>query len=190
MVFANLLTELLVSRNMTQSQLCKKTGLSKSIVSKLLSGTQEIRYSQILLCAKALELHPGDLFEKNDGRSDFKPIIDKYTIVRPQFEDATGRLFVYTVYALDEFTIPNVRLSVPPKSIHFVYVISGIINYNGTIRSAGEVFVSPTGNNDTLKVNVPAGSQYLICTATTKAYSFEEILKIRQKGMLPESNNF
>jgi transcriptional regulator with XRE-family HTH domain len=182
--FSKILKKLLVQRNVTQAQLSKRTNLSKSIVSKIISGTQEIRYSQIVLCAKALDLDPGDFFERKDGRTNFNPIINKDTIIRPQFEDATGKLFIYSVYVINEFIIPDISLSLQPNSINIVYIISGAINYNGILRRSGEVFIASLGKGDKEDVHMHAGSQYLVCIVTNEPHSFEDILGRRQKGMV------
>src|ERR1035438_10571000 len=85
--FGDLLYKALNNRGISQTWLSQKTGLGKSIISKLVAGAQEARYEHIENIARALNMLPGDFFHELEGRMRFEPIINEVSIVRPLYED-------------------------------------------------------------------------------------------------------
>ena len=172
-MFSRQLGSTLKARGLSQAWLVKRSGLSKSVVSRLISGEQEPRYSQVKVCADALEMHPGDFFEGH-RHSGFEPIVTKLTLLRPLYEDPAGRLFVHSVYVHEDSEVDDIRTGMSGKFYHSVYLVHGDVYWNGRKLEEGVVMDSkitiPT------HVKVMRGSQYVVMTVSDEPTTMRDVM--------------
>ena len=182
MRFGDILEEILVKRKISQSTLASTTGYDKSLISKFISGDQEPKYTHFEQIADALGMLPGDFFNAKEYHQHFHPIILPYCVVRPLFEDITGKCFLYNIMAFEDFLLPNIQDTVPPDAVQIVYIRDGEMIYGD------KKLVSGTLHSDTLRQPISAkikkGAYYYIFLTTENIYSLAEILEIRNRNII------
>jgi transcriptional regulator with XRE-family HTH domain len=179
--FGDLLYKALNNRGISQTWLSQKTGLGKSIISKLVAGAQEARYEHIENIARALNMLPGDFFHELEGRMRFEPIINEVSIVRPLYEDATGRYFCYSVYAIEKYELQDLCETQNKGDTFILNMADGKFIINGNLINNGKVISKIKGT-----WKVPSGMHYFVSAVTAKKYTMEELLAYRITKVVPK----
>jgi hypothetical protein len=162
-------------RDFSQVRLCKKTGLSKSVISRLLSGEQQPKYDQIKLIATALGACSGDFFHVCK-RTQMSPIVTPHSIVRPLHEEATGRFFQYAVHAHADFEILGINEN-PSHGTYTMHVLEGHLEVNGELLPLGDpkTFTS----RRLTKLTVRKGAHYTVSVVAEHPTTMADILSVR-----------
>ncbi|MGF3075694.1 helix-turn-helix domain-containing protein [Facklamia sp. P12955] len=99
MKFSTRLKNVLKEKNMTQSELSKRTGISKSVISEWLSDKYEPKQDKVYIVADALSLSPSWLFGVSDSKSIDQSILNIYNQLN---ETRQNKVYSFAEHQLQE----------------------------------------------------------------------------------------
>lgn len=98
-ILGHIIREIRKSKRMTQKDLAKLTGFKQNTVSNHESGKRSLDEEDILKYARALNIHPQDLFNKYRGEKKPPAILSTYSQLTPPRQH---KVYTFASKQLDE----------------------------------------------------------------------------------------